>query len=147
MRNRLRRGMGLLALPFVLAPAWAQSPAAKADDDVRIGYPAQVALSDEGAKGFIYRRFPGSQRLYTYDMDSATHSACNEGCYQARPPVVAPSTSKPVGDWSIVTRDDGLNQWAYKGKPVYTFFHDDPGAPSGDGEGGVWHLLPYTQRP
>ena len=23
------------------------------------------------------------------------------------------------GDWTVVTRDDGSRQWAYKGKPVY----------------------------
>jgi predicted lipoprotein with Yx(FWY)xxD motif len=23
------------------------------------------------------------------------------------------------GDWSVVTRDDGSKQWAYKGRPLY----------------------------
>jgi predicted lipoprotein with Yx(FWY)xxD motif len=29
-----------------------------------------------------------------------------------------------VGDWTIITRDDGALQWVYKGHPVYTRFHD-----------------------
>ena len=28
------------------------------------------------------------------------------------------------GDWSVVTRDDGSKQWAYKGKPLYTWVKD-----------------------
>ena len=103
-------------------------------------------MSDEGDKGFVFRRFPGSQRLYTYDLDKDGHSVCNNGCYQARPPVLAPADAKPVGDWTVIHRDEGENQWAYKGHPVYTLFHDDPGDPQGDGEGGVWHLVPYMKH-
>jgi predicted lipoprotein with Yx(FWY)xxD motif len=43
-----------------------------------------------------------------------------------------------------VTRADGSLQWAFAGKPVYTFAKDAEGVPSGDGMGGAWHLLPTT---
>lgn len=39
-------------------------------------------------------------------------------------------------------RDDGSRQWAYKGKPLYTFAKDaKPGDITGDGFlNGAWHL-------
>ncbi len=110
--------------------------------DPNLPYPAQVAVSDEGEKGFLFRRFPGSGRLYTYDLDTRTRSACNKECEGRRRPVRAPMGAKAMGDWTVVKRYDGTGQWAYKGKPVYTLFHDTP---DGQGEAGPWHLLPYEK--
>jgi predicted lipoprotein with Yx(FWY)xxD motif len=108
-------------------------------------YPAEVALDDEGDKGFLFRRFPSGQRLYTYDLDKKDQSTCNLGCDGPRSPVYAPCSGHAMQDWVIVERYDGLCQWSYKGHPLYTFFHDAPDAPKGDGEGGVWHLLGYIK--
>lgn len=114
-------------------------------ENTDLRYPAEVALSQEGDRGYVFRRFPGSQRLYTYDKDDSSHSACNLGCDGAHTPVRAPADAKPMDEWTIVSRDDGTRQWAYRGKPVYTDFHDEPGNPRGDGEDGVWHLVPYEK--
>jgi len=140
MTARAARKLALAACLTVcgLAPALAAF-------DASLPYPAEVALSEVGDKGYVYVRFPGAQRLYTYDLDPTGRSACNEGCMSARPPVLAPSGSKPMGDWTIVRRDNGLLQWAYRGKPVYTMFHDSPKDPRGDGEGGVWHVVPIEK--
>jgi predicted lipoprotein with Yx(FWY)xxD motif len=116
--------------------------AAQAAFDANLPYPTEVALSQE-KDGYIFRRFPGTQRLYTYDLDPAGRSACNDSCSSARPPILAPANAKAMGEWSVIRRDDGRQQWAYRGKPVYSLFHDAPNQPKGDGEGGVWHLLPY----
>ena len=104
--------------------------------------PREVALI-EGTQGWKYVHFPTNLPLYTYDRDSAGKSACNnkEGCSSAWPPLRARNDAKPLGDWTIVLRDDGIRQWAYKGRPVYLRYHDSPTAPSGDGADGVWHLL------
>jgi Uncharacterized protein conserved in bacteria len=49
---------------------------------------------------------------------------------------------KASGDWTIVARDDGSKQWAFKGKPVYKYSKDTkPGAMTGDGFNGVWHAV------
>ena len=113
--------------------------------DANLPYPAEVALSDEGDRGFVFRRFPGSQRLYTYDLDRPNRSACTTGCDGARPPVLAPGDARAMGEWTLVRRDGGAQQWAYRGKPVYTLFHDAVNDPRGDGENGQWHLLPYEK--
>ena len=43
------------------------------------------------------------------------------------------------GDWTVITRDDGSKQWAYKGKPLYTYRVDAPGKPA-SGVGPAWPL-------
>ena len=65
--------------------------------DTTAPYPSEVALSQEG-DGYVFRRFPGSQRLYTYDKDTAKRSVCNIGCDGAHTPVRAPATAKPMGE-------------------------------------------------
>jgi predicted lipoprotein with Yx(FWY)xxD motif len=137
---------GAVRTPFLAAAALMTiCGGARAAFDTSLSYPGEVALSEEGAKGYVFRRFPGSQRLYFYDQDRGGRSFCNEGCDSARPPVLAPAAAKPMGEWTVIRRDDGQLQWAYRGHPVYTMYHDAPNDPHGDGEGGVWHLLPYEK--
>ncbi len=82
--------------------------------------------------------------LYTFDKDVAGSgkSACTEGCAKAWPPVTAAADAKPQGDLTIITRDDGAKQWAYKGKPIYLFAKDTkPGEKMGDNFKDVWHVI------
>jgi predicted lipoprotein with Yx(FWY)xxD motif len=139
------RAAGKLAMAAALFSTVGGLAPALAAFDATLPYPAEVALSEVGDQGYVYVRFPGAQRLYTYDLDPTGRSACNEGCMSARPPVLAPAGSKPIGDWTVIRRDNGLLQWAYRGKPVYSMFHDSPNAPRGDGEGGVWHIVPIEK--
>lgn len=79
--------------------------------------------------------------LYTFDKDAHGKSACNGPCATNWPPLMAQAGAAASGDWSIVTRDDGAKQWAYKGKPVYFWAKDGkPGDRTGDGVNQVWHL-------
>jgi predicted lipoprotein with Yx(FWY)xxD motif len=80
--------------------------------------------------------------LYTFDKDTSGKSACNGKCATNWPPLLVADGAKPAGGWSIVTRDDGLKQWAYKGKPVYGWIKDTkPGDTTGDGfMNGAWHI-------
>lgn len=82
--------------------------------------------------------------VYTFDKDVAGSgkSTCNGPCLTAWPAVMAEPDAKPEGDMSIVTRDDGTKQWAYKGKPVYLYASDTkPGDMKGDNFRGVWHVI------
>ncbi|WP_300299347.1 hypothetical protein [Ferrovibrio sp.] len=81
--------------------------------------------------------------LYTFDKDATPgKSACNGPCAQNWPPLMATSDAKASGDWSVITRDDGSKQWAYKGKPLYAWVKDTkPGDTTGDGFlNGAWHV-------
>lgn len=80
--------------------------------------------------------------LYTFAKDSQDKSNCNGKCAMAWPPLVAPENAKPKGDWSVVTREDGSKQWAFKGMPLYIYAKDTkPGEESGEGAGqGNWHV-------
>jgi len=87
---------------------------------------------------------PAGATLYTYDKDAvgSGKSACNGPCATNWPPLSAQASDAASGDFSVVTRDDGSRQWAYKGAPLYTFAKDaKPGDTTGDGKGGVWHLI------
>jgi len=87
---------------------------------------------------------PSGATVYTFDKDTAGSgkSACNGPCAQAWPPVAAQASDSASGDWSVVTRDDGSKQWAYKGAPIYTFSKDaKPGDTTGDKVKDVWHVI------
>jgi predicted lipoprotein with Yx(FWY)xxD motif len=80
--------------------------------------------------------------LYVYDKDAAGKSACNGPCATNWPPLAAAAADKPIGKFTVVTRDDGSLMWAYAGKPLYTWKNDKaPGDTTGDGGGGgSWHV-------
>jgi predicted lipoprotein with Yx(FWY)xxD motif len=79
--------------------------------------------------------------LYTFDKDAGAKSMCNAQCETNWPPLMAKEGDKSMGEWTVITRDDGKKQWAYDGKPLYTFAGDkQAGEKTGDGKGGVWHI-------
>jgi predicted lipoprotein with Yx(FWY)xxD motif len=82
--------------------------------------------------------------LYTFDRDAANagKSACNGPCATLWPPLMAKAGDQPSGAWTIVVRDDGSRQWAYKGKPVYFYQNDkQAGDKTGDNFRDVWHTV------
>ena len=79
--------------------------------------------------------------LYTYSRDMTGYSNCNGACATAWPTFSAAADAKASGDWTIIVRDDGKRQWAYKGMALYAWSKDaKPGDVSGDGAGGKWHI-------
>lgn len=79
--------------------------------------------------------------LYTFDKDAAGVSNCSGDCAVKWPPVTAAAGAKADDELSLVARQDGSQQWAFKGKPLYFWKGDKkPGDVTGDGMGGVWHL-------
>ena len=82
--------------------------------------------------------------LYTFDTDKAGSgkSVCNGPCAALWPPLMAGATDQPTGDFSVVTRDDGTRQLAYKGKPLYFYKADQKaGDRTGDNFKDVWHIV------
>ena len=81
--------------------------------------------------------------LYSFDADKASSgkSVCNGPCAGLWPPLLA-AVDLPSGDYSVVTRDDGARQLAYKGKPLYFYKADQKaGDRTGDNFKDVWHII------
>ena len=118
----MRRTVGLLVVGLLAmaGSAWASPPGVTEKDGAFIA--------------------PDSKPLYTFARDMAPgKSSCNAGCAAAWPPLMAAADAKDDGDWTVITRDDGSKQWAYKGKPLYTFARDTAGA-AATGVSPAWPL-------
>ena len=103
---------------------------------------AQMAPTKTGssAKGKVLTDDHG-MTLYTFDKDKGGKSACNGKCAENWPPLMAASGTKGSKGYTLIKRDDGKMQWAYKGKPLYTWVKDKKaGDVTGDGVNKVWHI-------
>jgi predicted lipoprotein with Yx(FWY)xxD motif len=103
----MRRTVGLLVVGLLAmaGSAWASPPGVTEKDGAFIA--------------------PDGMALYTFARDMAPgKSSCNAGCAAAWPPLLADAGAKDDGDWTVITRDDGAKQWAYKGKPLYRYVKD-----------------------
>ncbi len=80
--------------------------------------------------------------LYIFDKDVPGKSNCKGKCATAWPPIMAGASAKATGKVSIITRGDGSKQWAFDKMPLYGWVKDKkPGDVTGDGRGGVWHVV------
>jgi predicted lipoprotein with Yx(FWY)xxD motif len=102
---------------------------------------AAPAKTGDSAKGKVLTDAKG-MTLYTFDKDAGGKSACNGPCAGNWPPLMATASDKAEGGYTVVKRDDGSMQWAYKGKPLYTWKNDKKaGDITGDGFlNGAWHI-------
>jgi len=102
---------------------------------------APPAKTGSTAKGEILTDAKGMS-LYTFDKDADGKSACNGPCATNWPVLKAEASDAAADGYTIIARDDGSKQWAYKGKPLYTFAKDQKaGDVTGDGFlNGAWHL-------
>ena len=71
--------------------------------------------------------------LYTSSDDPVNGPpVCVGVCTDTWAPHLAPEIANTVGEFTVKRRDDGVNQWAFKGKPLYTFVGDHgPGKAQG----------------
>ncbi len=122
------RGMVIAGLLVVGTVASADSPPAPLKH-------AKVAPMGEVLVG------PSGMTLYTFANDKEPgKSACTGPCAENWPPFKpeanAPAPKAPL---SIITRDDGAKQYAYKGKPLYYWKNDKKaGDATGHGVNNVW---------
>jgi len=109
-----------------------------------------IASASATAQGSITKEENGAlvaangMTVYTFDKDkpNAGTSACSGPCETLWPPYKASATDVPVGPYTIVKRDDGSPQWAYKGKPLYFYSKDmKQGERNGDNFKNVWHVV------
>ena len=122
MMKSIHVGAALLAAVFALSAHGAETPLAKKDG---------VLVSAAG------------MTVYTFDKDAANSgkSACSGPCATNWPALSAGDAT--VGaPYSVITREDGSKQLAYKGKPLYLYGADkQPGEHKGDNFKGMWHTV------
>lgn len=85
---------------------------------------------------------PKGMTLYIFERDpaDATKSTCNGQCAANWPPLKTDVVTQ-LGDYRVITRDDGSRQWAYKGRPLYYWAKDQkPGDRTGDGVANAWRV-------
>jgi predicted lipoprotein with Yx(FWY)xxD motif len=85
---------------------------------------------------------PQGATIYTFDKDQIGKSNCYGDCAAQWPPMLAGGGAYPYGRMSLASRDDGQQQWAYDGRPLYTYAEDDMhGDVKGENVGNVWHVV------
>lgn len=64
--------------------------------------------------------------LYGFNGDpqKAMKACSSKACRDAWEPVVAPRIAFTNGDFGVGARDDGINQWTYKGRALFTYQGD-----------------------
>ena len=101
-----------------------------------------ILLSLGAAQAQTVATGPNGMALYTFDNDSGGTSACYDKCAANWPPFLGEAGANMGEGWALIERTDGTMQWAHEGRPVYYYVGDTkPGAVTGDGKGGVWHVL------
>ena len=81
--------------------------------------------------------------LYAFDSDlGSAGSTCNASCATSWPPVsVTDGEVANISGLSLVTRDDGSSQAAYKGRPLYFYSGDTEASDtSGQSVSGWWKV-------
>lgn len=63
--------------------------------------------------------------IYAFDRDAAKRSQCYGPCTRTWRPVLAPELAIAQGEWSFLERSPGVQQWVYRGKPLYTYALDE----------------------
>ncbi len=97
----------------------------------------------DASKGQYLTDFQG-MTLYTFDKDTTGVSNCSGQCLVAWPVYTSGATAQKTfpTNISVITRSDGSKQFAWKGMPLYYYAKDAKmGDITGDGVGGVWHIV------
>ena len=71
----------------------------------------------DSAKGKVLTNDKG-MTLYVFDKDSGGKSACNGPCAGNWPPLMATADAIPMGDYTVITRNDSSKQWAPQRPPA-----------------------------
>jgi predicted lipoprotein with Yx(FWY)xxD motif len=132
------RGLLLTAAALALAAGAAIADTPAASQDAAPAATPGVITSQPFPGGVVMADVMG-HTLYTSDRDPAGKSACDDACVRDWKPLPAAWMARGAGDWSVIVRDDGTRQWAFQGKPLYTFAGDHKaGDTNGDGRDGQW---------
>ncbi len=83
--------------------------------------------------------------VYAWDGAKPYSSNCHGTCLVDWTPASAPAIVKEQHDWTIIERAPGVKQWAFRGKPLYTYNHDRVRRSFAGADVPGWQNV-YTQR-
>src|ERR1700742_4919860 len=88
------------------------------------GPPVSPAQISQTSRGTVLAD-PKGMTLYYFDKDdSGNKSNCNGKCNERWIPLVATGDAQAIGDFTLITRNDGSKMWAYRYRPLYTSQQD-----------------------
>ncbi len=83
--------------------------------------------------------------VYSWDGDEPNVSNCVGECLNSWTPVRAPQMAADSEEWTIIKHPSGVNQWAFRSKPLYTHNSDTRSRSFDGSDVPGWHNV-YTQR-
>ena len=100
--------------------------------------PAKVVLTKQGPTLVDLK----GMTLYTYERDTTGKTSnCNGKCTESWVPLSATVDAKAIGDFTVISRNDGSKMWAYRFRPLYTSITDKaPGDANGNATTLQWHV-------
>jgi predicted lipoprotein with Yx(FWY)xxD motif len=104
-----------------------------------------VLIVEKSAIGYVLAEANG-QVVYTYAKDAKGGApTCTGSCAAIWPAVtgkpVASAADKLPGTLGTVSEANGAKQITYNGMPLYTFKGAKAFVTTGNGAGGVWHVI------
>ncbi len=107
-----------------------------------------VMIVQKSAIGYVLAE-ASHQVVYTYSKDKKNGKpTCTGTCAQTWIPATGTPQAGPAdvfpGQFGLVTRSNGVKQITYKGYPLYLLKGAAPLATTGNGQGGVWHVVPLS---
>lgn len=101
--------------------------------------PSGILLQQHG-HGWVITDQNG-MTLYFHLKDTPGKATCAGACLKLSPPVEASSDATNHGTWSVVVRDDGFRQWAFRGRALYRSLRDTaPGDTNAEEFNGLWRV-------
>ncbi len=104
-----------------------------------------VMIVQKSAIGYVLAE-ANHQVVYTYSKDKkGGKPTCTGACATTWLPATGTPQAGPAdvfsGQFDLVTRSSGVKQITYNGLPLYLLKGAEPLATTGNGQGGVWHVV------
>jgi len=102
-------------------------------------------IVQKSAIGFVLAE-ANHQVVYTYDKDKKGQpSSCTGTCAATWLPATGTPQAGPAdhfpGQFGLVKNSSGVEQITYEGLPLYVLKGAKPLLTTGNGQGGVWHVI------
>ena len=107
-----------------------------------------VMIVQKSAIGYVLAE-ANHQVVYTYSKDKkGGKPTCTGTCAATWVPATGVPQASPAavfpGQFGLVTGAGGVKQITYNGYPLYLLKGAKPLSTSGNGQGGVWHVVPLS---